>query len=248
MPVDLMAAIRRRYAPPEYQVFGEFSFFEGARRLDALAMSPWPARGYHIAGFELKENRADWLRELKQPEKAEEGMAHCDRWWLVAPKGVAELAEIPKPWGYLELRGNRLFTLREAADLTPVPIDRAFCARVLTHLVDRLHRQEWEREAEVTKKVREQVEARTNQKEERTRKDFEYEISNLKDRIRRFEEKSGVSIDSYDGLRIGAAVKQVLAGQQSLPDLQFHENQLVVALRHVKDARAALLTLGEAKT
>src|SRR4051812_18306594 len=73
---DLVAALERRVPRPEYvlleQVRGATGITEGAdRSADAIAMSVWPSRGLELHGFEVKVSRGDWLRELREPAKAE---------------------------------------------------------------------------------------------------------------------------------------------------------------------------------
>ena len=42
--------------------------FDGVRTADAMAISMYRSRGKAVYGFEMKVSRADWLKELKQPE------------------------------------------------------------------------------------------------------------------------------------------------------------------------------------
>jgi len=94
----------------------------------------WPSRGLHLMGFEIKAGRGDWLRELKDPGKAEGIAAYCDQWWVVAPAEVIvprrhrlelqpalaglgheqarpasdhlDLTTFPEHWGLLERRSS----------------------------------------------------------------------------------------------------------------------------------------------
>jgi len=65
------------------------------RTADAIAMSLYPSRGLDLHGFEIKVSRTDWLGELKNPEKAEAIAQFCDYWWIVAPKEIINLDEVP---------------------------------------------------------------------------------------------------------------------------------------------------------
>jgi hypothetical protein len=75
--------------------------FSAERTADALGVGLWPSRGCYLYGFELKASRADWLKELKTPAKAEAFVPYCDYWYIVAPDGVVKPAELPPGWGLL---------------------------------------------------------------------------------------------------------------------------------------------------
>lgn len=70
---------------------------------DFLSVALWPSLDFTVRGFEIKVSRGDWLRELKQPTKAADGMARCDFWYLAAPPGILKPGELPDSWGYIEL-------------------------------------------------------------------------------------------------------------------------------------------------
>ena len=74
---------------------------DGKRRLDAVAFGFWPGKhGLQLHAFEIKVSRGDLLRELKQPEKAQQAARHCDTFSLVVPEDVpVDPKEIPKEWG-----------------------------------------------------------------------------------------------------------------------------------------------------
>lgn len=80
----------------------------GNRRADAVHVGLWNSRGAGtIEVCELKTSRADWLRELKSPGKAEAWWPYCDRFWLVVPHaGIVQDGELPKGWG-LMMPGGR---------------------------------------------------------------------------------------------------------------------------------------------
>lgn len=71
--------------------------------IDFLAVSLWPSRHFEVHGYEIKVSRSDWLKELKQPTKARNGMARCDFWYLAAPPGILKDGELPDRWGYVEI-------------------------------------------------------------------------------------------------------------------------------------------------
>lgn len=133
---DIRAAMRKTWAAPEYAILWEVAPATGyshrARYADAMIMSLWPSRGLELHGVEIKVSRSDWLREAKDPEKAEALAAFCDRWWLhVGPGVIHDLAEVPVTWGVREFDGKRFKTLREAAQTPANPCDRKFLAALM---------------------------------------------------------------------------------------------------------------------
>lgn len=108
---NLRNLLRVKYAQPSY-VFGEEipngTSVDKTRCLDAIAMGCWKSVGIQIIGFEIKDSRADWLRELQDPSKAEAWKQYCHSWYLVAQKGVVKPEELPPSWGLMEPRGSGL--------------------------------------------------------------------------------------------------------------------------------------------
>lgn len=103
---EVNAALRRYYPTAEYALMFEVGNTTGAgvsRHADAVAMNLWPSRGLLIEGIEVKVSRSDWLREIKNPEKAEAIAQYCDKWWIVAPEGIVQTQEIPALWGYMSV-------------------------------------------------------------------------------------------------------------------------------------------------
>lgn len=94
--------------------FGDWRTKGGLRTCDALALGLWPSKGLELHGHEIKCTRTDWLRELKDPDKADAFMRYCDRWWLVAPPKVARIDELPEGWGLLTFHGDRIVRRVEA--------------------------------------------------------------------------------------------------------------------------------------
>lgn len=130
---DLRARLRRRHLGDEWAFFEEVANATGfakSRSADAIAVALWPSRGLEVHGFEIKASRGDWLRELKDPWKAEAIGKYCDRWWLVvADKAMVKPGELPDAWGVLAPRGDDLAVVVEAKkNEQPTPLDRVFFA------------------------------------------------------------------------------------------------------------------------
>lgn len=107
---DLHKLLRQRYTVlsgngPRYAYLPHVrsaAGFDAERTLDAVVMDLWPSKGLDLHGFEMKCTRADWLRELNQPEKAATFVDRVDRFWIVASSGdVVHVDELPLPWGLL---------------------------------------------------------------------------------------------------------------------------------------------------
>lgn len=133
--MTLHALLQRRFPPPEWIMAFEVrnsSGFHSNRSADAIAMATWHSRGNEIVGFEIKEARSDWLREKKDPLKAEQGLAHCDRIYIVAGDStIVREGELPLAWGLLVRQGDRLVEKVKSVRLEPKPITRALMANML---------------------------------------------------------------------------------------------------------------------
>jgi hypothetical protein len=108
--LDPCPGLRRLYSAPEWslhtQVRTSTGDVEVLRTADAIAVRMW-GDGWHLHGFEAKVSRADWLHELRRPEKAGPLKLFCSSWWLVVPAPwkhvVLALSELPDRWGLIEV-------------------------------------------------------------------------------------------------------------------------------------------------
>jgi hypothetical protein len=132
---DVIAALHARYSQTagngrRYAVAGgvrSHAGFDARRTADFIAMDLWPSKGLEIHGHEVKVSRSDWLRELKEPEKAAEFWPYVNRWWLVVPDAaIVGLGELPEDWGLMAMRGERLSVITAAPrhDALPLPPTR----------------------------------------------------------------------------------------------------------------------------
>lgn len=109
---DIIRLLRQRYCRdkgngPEAVLLPQVrsrAGFDARRTADALVMQLWPSRGLHLEGFEIKVSRSDWLRELRDPTKADEFARWCDKWWIVAPDGMVKTSELPDTWGLMAVK------------------------------------------------------------------------------------------------------------------------------------------------
>ncbi len=207
---EILALLAKRYAAPVWaflpQVRNGTGFLKLPRTADAIAMALWPSRGLELIGFEVKVHRADWLRELKDAEKAEDFFALCDRWYLVAPAEIVKPEELPASWGWM-IPGPKGLTVKVAGEgKKGADPDRLFLAAILRRI----------QEATVPRDAiaAELAKAREQGRKEAVR-DAGYdaeEHQRLLERVAAFEKASGVHLDAYMWRwdSIGRAVRQVL--------------------------------------
>lgn len=131
----VLKALRQRFPAPAWAMLAGVGNGTGGRAdrwADAVAMSVWPSRGLEIHGFEIKVNRGDFLRELKQPRKAEAVGQYCDRWWIAAgSKKIARPEELPPAWGLLVPHGKTMKIIKDAGRTDAAQLNRTFVAAVL---------------------------------------------------------------------------------------------------------------------
>jgi hypothetical protein len=96
---DLRALLRRRYQAPEWLVLDEAHVGAG-RHIDCMAFNLYASRGHSVVGCEIKMDRSDWLRERRDPGKADGAWALCHELYLVAMPGVVldPDDELPPGW------------------------------------------------------------------------------------------------------------------------------------------------------
>lgn len=225
------ALLRERYAAPEYaflpQVRSRTGYSGPIRTADALAMSLYPSRGLELHGFEIKVSRGDWLRELKEPDKAEEIVRHCDRWWIaVSDEKIVAPGELPPTWGLLAPKRGKMAVSVEAPLLTAEPMSRAFLAAILRNVADGMAGMVPAAE------IAERIAIAQKEGEERATMDAARDLARMKQKIEAFEAKAGIKIDEWRGMHIGDAVRVVMAD-----GLEQRRRELA----RIRDAAARLL-------
>lgn len=210
--INVWEVLRSHFPENEYALIHEVSNSAGynaSRRADGIAMNLWPSRGLSIHGIELKSHRNDWLKEKKNPQKAEDIFKYCDYWWLLTVgDSVAKIEEIPENWGWKCIKNTKIFTLKEAPKLIPVTLDKGFVSAML-------------RRAATNMIPKTSIEAEINSAFNRGRdsKDhnanyWEKQYQELKSNVDKFENSSGINIEhpwSVPG-RIGEIVKMLMNG------------------------------------
>lgn len=207
----LQSALLSRYPSPSWALFFEVHDKTGShsRSADAIAMGLWKSRGLDLHGFEFKSDRGDWLRELKDPEKAERISTYCDYWWLVAGSDtVARLEEIPKNWGFLVKKGKHLQMLKGAPQLEATPITRDFLAALLRRAHESVMC-----DPKVTSAIEKAREEAKSRAEDNLKHDVvcaQRERDHQKAAIEEFEKASGIRIKEWEAGKLGEAVHLIL--------------------------------------
>lgn len=103
MTSRIRAALRTQYADMHrfalLEEVGNTTGFGNRGWADAVLLHLWPSDGLALWGFEIKASRTDWKKELANPKKSENIARFCDRWIVVAPKGLVRDGELPAAWG-----------------------------------------------------------------------------------------------------------------------------------------------------
>lgn len=189
--------IATKFAAPEWATMFEVApkTGGGTRHADAVAVNLWQSRGHAVHGFEIKVSRSDWLRELKDPAKAEEIQRFCDYWTIVAPKGVVVDGELPPTWGLLEMRADRLMQVKAGPKLDAQPLTRGFFASLMRRGHEGLELVS----AEKLEAERAAMQKIIDERVERELKNRTREYSRLKEEIATFERETGLSFTDWGG-------------------------------------------------
>jgi hypothetical protein len=211
---DIKHLLYKRYSPPQYAFMTNVANSTGwaSRYADGVAFSLWPSSGFQIEGFEMKVSRSDFLSEMKHPEKSCDIMQYCDRWWLVAPKGVAHPDELPKTWGFYEIVGKKLFKRKPAPqNENKEEVSLNFIAAMLRRATEGSIPKDvlWREREDLQKSLKEESDAKVE--------GVNKELEKLRDGIKRFEDETGINMLGWEGglkdpRKIGKAVKFVLDG------------------------------------
>lgn len=203
---DVLSALRHRHSGDEWVFLSHLKTATGwqtgrGRELDGWAMNLWPSRGLKTHGFEVKVSRSDWLSELKDPDKADEGFQFCDFWWLVVgDPSIVQDGELPAGWGLMVPHRGGL-KIKVQATERAADFDRAFWASCLRNM----------QRTNLEEKERKEIESREygrgykeGRKSAEKRAEAQAESSNhlaekTLESVKRFEELTGVNIGAYGG-------------------------------------------------
>jgi hypothetical protein len=205
-------ALSNKFCLPHYITLFEVrdsTGFDSSRSADALSVGMYRNRGRELTGFEIKHSRSDWLRELKQPDKAEEIGKFCDWFYLVSnDEAVARPDELPGPWGWMVLKGEKLKTIKKPEKMTPLPLDRHM-------LCSLLHSVRLQCYADIEKQIADKVAERLKTEHsgiQYTAESWKSRFTALDEIVKKYEAASGLNISSgwINPSKVGAAVRRLM--------------------------------------
>ncbi len=218
---QFLEAVRQKYSKDSHvvipQVRNGTGFSAATRTADAIAVCLWPSLGIHAHGYEFKDSRSDWLKEVKDTKKANEIGRFCARWTLVvSDDSIVKDGELPDAWGLSVVKESKgLVDVKKAPLRETEPPTWKFVAAVLKAAKD-IVTDEAEINAKVAAAVRRESEKNWEEVKaarEKGAAEVRKELERLRSTVKAFENASGVSIsDPLASARIGEAVKFVLAG------------------------------------
>lgn len=108
---ELIELIRKRYEGDAHIVLTEVPNGTGSfqhRWIDAAVFSLWPSKGLTRSAFEVKVSRPDFIHELQNPAKHQWVRESFHEFWIVAPKDIVQVDELPNGAGFMYPRGEKL--------------------------------------------------------------------------------------------------------------------------------------------
>ena len=245
--------LRAKYAAPEWaflaQVKNRTGYGGKERYMDGLAMGLYPSRGMELHGFEIKVSRGDWLHELKQPDKAEQTVKFCNRFWVVVPQDddlpIVRPAELPVTWGLQVVKNGKLRVITDAPALTPSPLDRTFIASILRNMDE-----QWVPAGELAARVEVRVREEKERWEKRDQAALAYvkeELVTLQKLHQDFEQRSGLRLCEFTWRNLADAVQLVRDGRKVETLLEVKRDRLVSATREREQLQREIAALEKAQ-
>ena len=118
---EVLEALKKRHSPlgTQWAFFGELRAGTGygtydyknqkkmpnnpEQRFDAWAINLWPSKNNERITYEIKVSRGDFLHEIKNPEKREQGLMLSNYFYFATPKGLVNVDEVPVECGLIEV-------------------------------------------------------------------------------------------------------------------------------------------------
>ena len=192
---QLVQRIKERFCMPEYATLANVGTPSGTYA-DAVAVNLWRSRGYEVIGFEVKSVRGDWLREKKDPKKAEGCANYCHTFWIVANPDVVKHEELPRGWGLMEPQGKGLVARVKA---TPLEHRRELTVPFMVNMIRRaLEKGEMTEELNAAREAGRQVGIEEGLRRS-TGLDLQEKLDDFTALHREFEERSGIKITEWTG-------------------------------------------------
>lgn len=217
--ISTWQVLRNKFPANEYVLIEEVSDksgFSRSRSLDYMLINLWESRGLAITGVELKSNRSDWQRELKQPQKQENHFKYCDYFYLLTDKpNVAFPDEIPATWGHWHISDKGILkTIKPAPKLQSIPVDRSLLCAMMRRAASK---EGYVHESSIEDRVEQRASNIKQQKDYATAERLK-EYDKLKKELDEFVEATGVkdllelkrTWSHHSGKDMGKAVKFIL--------------------------------------
>lgn len=183
-----------------------------SRFADAIVMNVWKSR-FEIIGIEVKVSRSDWLSEIKNPAKADKIFQYCDSWYIATPADLVRNGELPRSWGLLEIKNDKVFNRVPCARNVHKALDDYFVASIIRRCIEQATPESEKHEAHAKGFQAGQKSAIDNStyQEKRLRE----ELERIQKMVREFEAASGIYFNGgwVSGEKIGEAVKMVMHGE-----------------------------------
>lgn len=211
---QILEALGATYESDAYAFLSQLrngtGYDKSARTADAIAMCLWPSRGLEIEGYEIKVSKSDWKAELAEPSKADEFFKYCDRWWLITPKDLIDVKELPIGWGLKEFDGTKIkIKVQAERNKKPLAPDRLLLGSILRNFC---------KNTVARDAIKSLLHAEYEKGEKHATSNLSYqerELRKLHEKVHIFEKETGLSFEDwkYDAKKLGVAVRQVLEGR-----------------------------------
>lgn len=190
-------ALLKRYPIGEFVIMAEVSDKAGFGRsnsADYIVVGLWPSRGLPVIGIELKSFRGDWLKEIKNPAKAENIYQYCDNFYLLTTdESIAKIEEIPITWGWLSIKGEKIKVIKEAPLLTPKGLSKSFVACMLKRASDK---SSYVHKNSIQDKINEAQQLGTDLAN-RDRDNENHKLAQMAKDVKEFEDTAGIKFASW---------------------------------------------------
>lgn len=110
--------------------------FGPARYLDLLALGTWKSSGYRAIAYEVKVSRADFAKELANPEKRAFAESIAEECYFATPAGLLRPDEVPEGWGLIVAQANGLKVVKRPTQRAPRPWPREFVCAMARRAAD----------------------------------------------------------------------------------------------------------------
>jgi hypothetical protein len=214
------------------------------RRIDLLAISLWSSRGYGIDAVEIKVDRADFLREIENPAKAEPWWKCSNRFWIAAPStAVADPNVLPPGWGLLIPGKGRRFKVVVKAAERQLEVGMPLFAAILGRHVNDSANQYRRRLADYRDQADRDRQEELRQLHEKFAAEGDPEVRHALKLIREVEEASGLKIrnwgwkDQCSAEEFGKAVRVALDNVRVVAEVERHMDLTKIAADMYKIAQ-----------